>query len=160
MSNIGVHDFAIPHDFAQPTRDMVIIRMPMPPRYVGGIEIPDVARDMAQHNVMSGRVVAMGPVAFCYKDSDGNLNRHNVNKGDWVVIRPYAGTMLQGGKIQSTAGWRYVSSFQDVLAVLPADKMPDPDTLIWDDADPRVAAKPADIVRQAARQDFNFENKK
>lgn len=158
MSNIGVHDFAIPHEFVQPTRDIIIIRMPMPPRFIGQIEIPDLARDLAQHNVMAGRVVSMGPLAFHYKDGEGGLSVQSVNIGDWVVIRPYAGTMLQGGKIQLTSGWRYVSSFQDVLAIIPADKMPDPKTLIWDDTDPRVA--PATQPRVAANEHFNFENKK
>lgn len=151
--SIGVHDFAIPHEHVQPTRDMVIIRMPMPPRFVGSIEVPDLARDMAQHNVMAGRVVAMGPLAFQYKSNDG-LDRQKVDIGDWVVIRPYAGTLLQGGKIQMTSGWRYVSSFQDVLAIIPADKMPDPTTLIWDDNDPRVKTAPSSNTA------FDFANKK
>lgn len=155
--SIGVHDFAIPHEHVQPTRDMVIIRLPMPPRFVGGIEIPDVARDMAQHNVMAGRIVAKGPLAFKYKDGEG-LTAQEANIGDWVVIRPYAGTMLQGGKIQLTSGWRYVSSFSDILAVVPADKMPDPAMLIWDDNDPRVAPPVAPAV--AANADFNFNAKK
>lgn len=158
MSSIGVHDFAIPHEYVIPTRDMVIIRMPMPPRFVGAIEIPDLARDMAQHNVMAGRVVAMGPLAFHYKNGVGDLDRQDVKIGDWVVIRPYAGTMLQGGKIQLTSGWRYVSSFQDVLAIVPADKMPNPDTLIWDDADPRVQSVPTAGRRPGA--DFDFQNKR
>lgn len=158
MSGIGVHDFAIPHDWAQPTRDMVIIRMPMPPRFVGSIEVPDVLRDLAQHNVSAGRVVSKGPLAFSYKDGDGVVRFQKAEIGDWVVIRPYAGTLLQGGKIQHTSGWRYVSSFQDVLAILPAGKMPDPATLIWDDDDPRVTVtKP----RGGAVADaFDFQNKK
>ena len=142
MSNVGVHDFAIPHEFVQPTRDMIIIRMPLPPKMVGSVHVPDLVRDMAQHNVMAGRVVAMGPLAFTYKDGNG-LARQDVKIGDWVVIRPFAGTLMQGGKLQVTSGWRYVSSFQDVLGLLPADKMPDPSTLVWDDAEepPKTATR-------------------
>lgn len=141
MSNIGVHDFAIPHEHVQPTRDMVIIRLPLPPKVVGNVHIPDVVRDIAQHNVMAGRVVAMGPLAFTYKNGDGGLSIQAVKIGDWVVIRPFAGTLMQGGKLQINSGWRYVSSFQDVLAIIPSDKMPDPATLIWDDD--QDAIKPA-----------------
>jgi co-chaperonin GroES (HSP10) len=132
--SVGVHDFQIPHEHVIPTRDMVIIRIPMPPTHVGSIEIPAMARDLAHHNVMAGRVVNMGPLAFSYKDGEG-LNRQDVKIGDWVVIRPFAGTLMTGGKLQANSGWRYVSSFQDVIAIIPADKMPDPATLIWDDAE-------------------------
>lgn len=128
-----VHDFKIPHEYVQPTRDMVIVRLPMPPKMVGQIHIPDVSRDMMQHNVMAARIVAMGPMAFMYKDGEG-LTQQKADIGDWVIIRPFAGTMVQGGELQATAGWRYVSSFQDVIGVIPFDKMPDPATLIWDDA--------------------------
>lgn len=160
MSNIGVHDFAIPHDRAEPTRDMVIIRLPLPPKMVGSFHIPDLVRDMAQHNVMAGRVVKMGPLAFSYKDGEG-LSRQDVKVGDWVVIRPFAGTHVHGGKLQVTSGWRYVSSFQDVIAVLPADSMPDPATLLWDEAESQQgkegAAGPAP---GALVPDFNFNAKK
>lgn len=132
-----VHDFEIPHEHVTPTRDMVIIRIPLPPKFVGDkvkFEIPAQVRDLAQHNVQAGRIVAMGPIAFGYKSADG-WHRQEAEVGDWVVIRPFAGTMLQGGKINANSGWRYVSSFQDVLAIIPRDKMPDPDTLIWEDKD-------------------------
>lgn len=155
MSGIGVHDFAIPHEHVQPTRDMVIIRLPLPPKMVGRLHVPDLVRDMAQHNVMAGRVVNMGPLAFQYKDGEG-ISRQNVKIGDWVVIRPYAGTLIQGGKLQVTSGWRYISSFQDVLAIVPADKMPDPSTLIWDDDETDLPLPPA----LAAKADFNFSSTK
>ena len=71
MSNTGVHDFAIPHGHVKPTRDMVLVRLPLPPKMVGSIQVPEVYRDMAMHNVMVGRVVAMGPLAFVYKDAEG-----------------------------------------------------------------------------------------
>ena|ERR1700680_3467426 len=134
MSNIGVHDFAIPHDHVQPTRDMVLVRLPLSPKKVGSFFVPDGFRDMAQHNVMVGRVVAMGPLAFVYKDAKGGLSRQTVNVGDWVIFRPYAGTQTTGGKI-SISTWRYVSSFQDVIGLVPSDKMPDPKTLLWDEAE-------------------------
>jgi len=142
MSQFGVHDFEIPHEHAQPVRDMVIIRIPLPPKMVGSIHMPDMARDIMQHNVMAGRVVAMGPLAFTYKDVDG-LKRHDVKVGDWVVIRPFAGTLLQGGKLETLGGYRYVSSFQDIISVLPADKMPDPSALLWSEADEPAAPQAA-----------------
>jgi hypothetical protein len=158
---IGVHDFAIPHDRAQPTRDMVIIRLPLPPKMVGSLLVPDLVRDMAQHNVMAGRIVKMGPLAFTYKDGSG-LNVQEANVGDWVVIRPFAGTMLQGGKLQINSGWRYVSSFQDVIAVVPAADMPDPSTLLWDEDESQQGAEggATDIKASAkarAEEDFKFE---
>lgn len=131
--SIGVHDFAIPHEHVQPTRDIIIIRLPLPPKMVGSLHVPDLVRDMAQHNVMAGRIVSMGPVAFQYKDGNG-VTRQDAKIGDWVVIRPFAGTLLQGGKIQVNSGWRYVSSFQDVLAVIPAAHMPQAETLLWEDS--------------------------
>lgn len=160
--SIGTHDFAIPHEYVQPARDIVIVRMPLPPKMVGSVHVPELARDMAQHNVMAGRIVNMGPMAFQYKDgsgADGNgLARQDVKVGDWVVIRPYAGVMMQGGKFQVVNGYRYLSSFQDVLAVIPADKMPDPATLIWDDdAAETVRPVPPKIM---AEQQFSFDNKK
>jgi hypothetical protein len=133
--SIGVHDFQIPHDHVQPTRDMIIIRIPLPPTHVGSIEIPAMARDLAQHNVMAGRVVNMGPLAFSYKDGSDTLKKQDVKIGDWVVIRPFAGTLMTGGKLQANGGWRYVSSFNDVIATIPAEHMPDPATLLWDDAE-------------------------
>ena len=142
MSNVGVHDFAIPHEFARPVRDLIVIRLPLPPRAsAGGIKLPDMFRDMAQYNVMAGRIVSMGPLAFSYKDGSGNVAKEDVKVGDWVEFRPYAGTQTIGGKVTGLGNWRYLSTFQDVIAVLPADKMPDPATLIWDDEE--EAAKPA-----------------
>lgn len=153
MSGIGVHDFAIPHEYVQPTRDMVIIRLPLPPKMVGSLHVPDLVRDMAQHNVMAGRVVSMGPLAFSYKDGDGGLKKQDVSIGDWVVIRPFAGTHVQGGKLVLNSGWRYVSSFQDVLAIIPADRMPNPDTLLWEEED-------AQVPPSAKKSEFNFSNRK
>lgn len=142
MSNIGVHSFEVPHEYVQPTRDMVIIRIPFPPKKIGNIITPDITRDLMQHNVMAGRVVSMGPLAFVYKDADGNLSKQKVSIGDWVLIRPFAGTMMQGGKLQVNSGYRYVSSFQDVIGVIPGDKMPASETLEWTYEDEHAATPP------------------
>lgn len=149
MSSVGLYGFEIPHDFVQPTRDMVIIRIPFPPKKIGSMIVPQASRDLLAHNVMAGRVVAKGPLAFTYKDGDG-LKKQDVQVGDWVLIRPFAGTMIQGGQIMVTSGWRYVSSFNDVIGIIPADHMPEPETLLWDDdgstdeAPPTAKALPAD----------------
>ncbi len=119
---------------------MVIIRIPLPPSKIGSILTADITRDMMAHNVMAGRIVAMGPLAFQFKDGDG-LQRQKVEIGDWVLIRPFAGTMVQGGKLMANTGWRYVSSFSDVIGIIPFDRMPDPATLEWEHKD--VHAGPA-----------------
>ena len=149
MSDVGLYGFEIPHDFVQPTRDMVIIRIPFPPEKVGNIITPQTSRDLLAHNVMAGRIVAMGPLAFHYKDGDG-LSRQRVEKGDWVLIRPFAGTMVQGGQIMVTSGWRYVSSFQDVIGIIPSDMMPAPETLLWE----------AKNVHEKQQPHFDFNAKK
>ena len=142
MSDVGVHSFDIPHHHVTPTRDMVIINIPMPPKKIGSIITPDVTRDLLQHNVMAGRICAMGPIAFQYKTADG-VARQEANIGDWVLIRPFAGTLMGGvveaGKVQINSGFRYVSSFQDVIGILPAAAMPNPETLDWGDAKPQTA---------------------
>lgn len=155
MSDVGLYGFEIQHEFVQPTRDMVIIRIPFPPEKVGSIITPQMTRDLLAHNVMAGRIVAMGPLAFSYKDGDG-LKKQEVVIGDWVLIRPFAGTMVQGGQIMVTSGWRYVSSFQDVIGIIPSDKMPDPSTLQWEVKDVHAPQPP----KAAAKDHFNFDSKK
>lgn len=160
MSNIGVHDFSVPHGDVQPTRDMVLVRLPLPPKMVGGMIIPDMYRDLAVHNVMVGRVVAMGPLAFVYKDADGSLSRQPVKVGDWVIFRPYAGTQTIGGKVSGAGNWRYLSSFQDVIGLVPANKMPNPDTLLWDDEDKTAtpAPKPTESFGGEPRERVKVNN--
>jgi co-chaperonin GroES (HSP10) len=158
MSGIGVHDFAIPHEHVQPARDMIVIRLPLPPKMIGSMILPDLVRDMAQHNVMAGRIVKMGPMAFQYKDGNG-IATQSAKVGDWVVIRPFAGTLMQGGKLQVTNGWRYVSSFQDVLAVVPAEHMPASETLLWDEDESQQKTEGAAVVAKPVAE-FNFDNKK
>jgi co-chaperonin GroES (HSP10) len=144
MSNVGVHDFSIPHEHVRPTRDMVTIRLPLPPKMVGSLQIPETFREMAKHNIMVGRIVAMGPLAFVYKDANGDLTKQAVALGDWVTFRPYAGTQVMSGQVVGAGGsWRYISSFQDVIGIIPADKMPDPASLNWDDGDGSKTAAPA-----------------
>jgi co-chaperonin GroES (HSP10) len=121
MSNVGVHSFQIPHEHVQPTRDMVIVRIPLPPSKIGSILTPDITRDMMQHNVMAGRIVAMGPLAFQYRKGEDGFAAHDAKIGDWVLFRPFAGTMIQGGKLMATNGYRYVSSFNDVIGIISAE---------------------------------------
>lgn len=158
--SVGVHDFQIPHSYVQPMRDMVIIRVPLPPQKVGSVHVPQIVRDLAFHNVQAGRIVAMGPLAFSYKDENG-LQRQNVKIGDWVVIRQFAGTLMQGGKLQVQTGWRYVSSFQDVIGIIPADQMPAPETLLWDEEPSQQATEGGAVDPKAqAESDFSFNNAK
>lgn len=125
---------------------MISVRLPMPPRKSrGGIITPDVTRDLMAHNVQAGMVFAKGPLAFVYK-ADGVEKTQKINVGDWVLFRPFAGTMIQGGQVMLTSGWRYMSSFNDVIGIIPAAHMPDPATLDWggtEDSEP-------------AQDDFNF----
>ena len=154
MSSVGLYGFEIPHEFVTPTRDMVLIRIPFPPEKVGSVFTPELTRELMAHNVTAGRVVAMGPLAFTYKDADG-LKRQDVNVGDWVLFRPYAGTMVQAGQLMITSGWRYMSTFQDVIGILPTDKMPDPATLIWEQHSVHDVS-----TSKPVKVDFTFDNKK
>lgn len=162
-----VHSFSIPHDKVEPTRDMIVIRLPRPPEKVGSIHIPGQSRDLAQHNVMAGRIVKMGPLAFQYKTvneaGETVMKTQRANVGDWVIIRPFAGTMVQGGQIMATTGWRYVSSFADVISVIPAADMPDASTLLWDEDESQQATEGAavDLKAQKAKTvtaAFDFNN--
>lgn len=155
MSDVGLYGFEIPHEFVQPTRDMVIIRIPFPPEKIGSIITPDMTRELLAHNVMAGRIVAMGPIAFSYKDGEG-LSRQDANIGDWVLIRPFAGTMVQGGQIMVTSGWRYVSSFQDVIGIIPANKMPAPEALLWDAVNVHEPSNP----KRSVPDHFAFDGRK
>lgn len=149
MSNTSVHGFDIPHEHVQPTRDMVVIQIPMPPsKSKGGIITPDMTRDLLAHNVMAGRITKMGPLAFTYKDADG-LQKQEAKIGDWALIRPFAGTMIQGGTIMVNCGYRYISSFQDIIGIIPASQMPLPSELEWEvNATPDVEKAPG----------FDFDN--
>jgi len=145
---IGVHDFEIPHEHVKPTRDMVIIRIPVPPVLLGStgkLVVPQQFRDLASHNIQAGRIVAMGPLAFSYKNGEG-ISRQEVNIGDWVIIRTYAGTELRGGKLAVNTGWRYVSSFNDVIGLIPSDKMPAPETLLWSEDEAQELLKQSAVA--------------
>lgn len=155
--SVGVHSFEIPHEHVKPCRDMVIIRIPLPPEKVGSVHVPQMVRDMMQHNVMYGIVVACGPLAFSYKDDKG-LQRGDAGPGDWVIIRPFAGTLMQGGKVDVNCGYRYVSSFSDVIGVIPADKFPAHDQFIWEE--PNAAPDFKFTDKRAGAPGFDFDNSK
>jgi hypothetical protein len=158
--SIGVNQFEVPHAIVRPTRDMVIIRIPAAPRTVGDkvkFIVPDASRELAQHNIAYGVIHALGPLAFTYKDGNG-LAKQDAKVGDWALIRPFAGTLMAGGKLVSTFGWRYVSSFQDIIGILPAADMPDVSLFEWDTEEGEDATLSKPAAKAAA--DFNFNAKK
>lgn len=159
MSN-SVYGFDIPHEHGEPTRDLIAIQIPYPPSRVGSVLIPDISRQLGEHGVQAGIIRQMGPLAFQYKDGNG-LARQEANIGDWVLIRWGAGTMFQAGRgvLNAVGGWRYLSSFQDVIKVIPAKYMPDPATLEWTDTGVVDAAREATMGKNAA-PDFNFDGRK
>jgi hypothetical protein len=119
-----IHGFSVPHDKARPTGASISVEIPSPPRRVGAIITPEQARDVLQHNVVCGKIIKMGPLAFVYRDADGTDKREDVSIGDWVTFRPYAGTILQpDGKVGAIGGVRYLSSHRDVLATYAAGDM-------------------------------------
>jgi hypothetical protein len=132
---MSIYGFDIPHDAGEPCRDIIAVQIPYPPSKVGSILIPDLARQLGEHGVQAGIIRAMGPMAFTYKDGEG-LKRQRADIGDWVLIRWGAGTMFQAGKgiLNSISGWRYLSTFQDVIKIIPASAMPEASTLEWTDA--------------------------
>ena len=132
---MSIYGFEIPHLKIKPARDYISIQLPFPPRRIGSIVTPDIWREFGQHAVQAGIIRAMGPLAFHYKDG-GGLTKQDANLGDWVVIRWGAGTMFQATKgIVVSGGWRYVSSFNDVIGIIAASDMPDPSTLEWEEGD-------------------------
>ena len=136
----SIYGFDLPHHEGTPCRDLIAIQIPYPPSMVGNVHIPDTARAMGEHGVQAGVIRQMGPMAFTYKDFDEKtqtemLRRQPASIGDWVLIRWGAGTIFQQGRgiLNAIGGWRYLSSYQDVIKVIPADKMPAEDTLEWTD---------------------------
>lgn len=152
-STVGVHDFTIPHEHVRPTREMVVVQLPLPPQKVGSMIIPEMFRVIAKHNVMAGRVVALGPLAFWFKDGKGEMTRDDVKVGDWVIFRPFAGTQVMGGKVAGS-NWRNLSSYTDIIGVIPPDKMPDPATLLWTEEETEAVAPkpPANAVPENVRE--------
>ena len=132
---MSTYGFDIPHLKVQPSRDIIAIQIPYPPSMVGSILIPDVSRDLGQHGVQAGIIRAMGPLAFMYKDGNGLSQKQSASIGDWVLIKWGAGTIFVAGRgvLNAIGGWRYISSFGDVIGILPAVDMPDPSTLEWMD---------------------------
>ena len=132
---MSIYGFEIPHHKVQPARDIIAIQLPLPPRKIGSVITPDMWRDLGQHGVQAGVIRAMGPLAFNYKDGQG-LTKQQANLGDWVLIRWGAGTMFQASKgIVVTGGWRYISSFNDVIGIILASDMPATETLEWEEGD-------------------------
>jgi hypothetical protein len=130
----SIYGFEIPHEEGEPCRDLITVQIPYPPSKVRSIWIPDISRDLGQHGVQAGIIRQMGPMAFKYKDGNG-LTQQRAAIGDWVLIRWGAGTLFSAGRgiLAAVGGWRYLSSFNDVIKIIPADKMPDPATLEWTD---------------------------
>lgn len=151
------YGFEIPHGKVAPSRDIVSIQIPYPPSKVGNLLIPDIARDLGQHGVQTGIIRAMGPLAFAYKDGDG-LSRQSASVGDWVLIKWGAGTIFQAGKgiLNAVGGWRYISSFNDVIGVIPAADMPDPATLEWTDEGMQQIVQTIKAGPAAAAPGFDF----
>jgi len=143
----SIYGFDIPHDKGEPCRDLIAVQIPYPPSKINSVIIPDIARQLGEHGVQAGIIRQMGPIAFQYKDSEG-VAKQNAKIGDWVLIRWGAGTMFQAGRgiLNAVGGWRYLSTFQDVIKVIPAEDMPNPATLEWTDqgVDPALtgAAQP------------------
>jgi hypothetical protein len=150
--NVSIYGFEIPHDKGEPCRDIIAIQLPYPVKKIGSVHLPDVFRDVAQHGTQAGIIRQMGPLAFQYKDGEG-LKRQAASIGDWVLIKWGAGTMFQAGRgILTEGGWRYLSSFGDVIKIIPAADMPDPATLCWTDS-------PEDNVAVPSKVDpFAFDN--
>jgi len=132
---MSLYGFELPHTKVRPARDIIAIQIPLPPRRIGSVLTPDTFRELGQHGVQAGIIRAMGPLAFNYKDGTG-LTKQDANIGDWVLIRWGAGTMFQATKgIVVTGGWRYISSFNDVIGIIGAADMPAPETLEWEEGD-------------------------
>lgn len=130
----SIYGFDIPHDQGTPCRDLIAVQIPYPPSKIGSLIIPDISRQLGEHGVQAGIIRQMGPLAFTYKDHNG-LSKQDAEVGDWVLMRWGAGTMFQAGRgiLNAIGGWRYLSSFQDVIKVIPASAMPDAATLEWTD---------------------------
>lgn len=155
----SLYGFDIPHHEGEPCRDLIAVQIPYPPSKVRSVWIPDISRQLGEHGVQAGVIRQMGPMAFRYKDGDG-VSRQTANIGDWVLIRWGAGTMFQAGQgiLNAIGGWRYLSSFNDVIKIIPAKFMPKEKDLEWTDVGvvdfvPGKEPKPG-------KNDFNFSSKK
>lgn len=131
---MSVYGFDIPHHKGTPCRDYIAIQIPYPPSKFRSIWIPDITREINSSAVQAGIIRQFGPLAFRNR-IDGQNVMMDVKVGDWALIRWGAGTWFQAGKgiINSVGGWRYLSTFNDVIKIFPAEDMPDPATLNWTD---------------------------
>lgn len=142
---MSLYGFEIPHEKVKPVADKIIVRMPFPPKKIGNILTPDIWRELSQHGHQAGLIHSMGPMAFKFKDFDTergeHLARFNARIGDWVLVKWGAGTMFQASKgIVTEGGWRYLSSYNDVVGIISAEDMPDPATLTWDESETAMDA--------------------
>lgn len=147
--------FDIPHDKGTPLRDIITVQCPFPAKKIGNVWTADISREMAQHTHQMGIIRQIGPLAFKYKDGDG-LVTQPASIGDWVLFKWGAGTTFIAGRgvTQPVGGYRYLSSFNDVIKVIPATDGPDPAMLAWvDDGD--------DIgdALDNKQNDFNFDSR-
>lgn len=139
MSADSLLGFDIPHDKGTPVRDIITVQCPFPAKKIGSVWTAAISRDMAQHTHQMGIIRQIGPLAFKYKVGDGEaLATHPAAIGDWVLFKWGAGTtfIAARGVAQPVGGYRYLSSFNDVIKVIPAADGPDPAKLVWvDDGD-------------------------
>jgi hypothetical protein len=159
----SLYGFDIPHDEGEPCRDLIAIQIPYPPSKVRSVWIPDVSRALGSHGVQAGVIRQMGPLAFLHKKF-GEEHCQRAEIGDWVLIRWGAGTMFQGGRglLNAVGGWRYVSTFQDIIKVIPAAAMAKvlPPDLEWTDEGVVDGIDFPSAIGKAPAPDFNFNAKR
>jgi len=131
---MSIFGYEIPHEHMHCIADKIKVQMPYPPRKIGSILTPDSWREISQHSHQMGIVREAGPLAFVYKTLEGGNAKHLIEIGDWVMFKWGAGTSFNPGRgVVVSGGWRYLSSFNDLVGWCEAKYMPDPATLCWDD---------------------------
>jgi hypothetical protein len=150
MSTMG---FDIPHDKGTPLRDIITVQCPFPAKKIGSVWTPAISRELSQHTHQMGIIRQMGPMAFKFNDGDG-MKTHDAKVGDWVLFKWGAGTTFLAGRGVSmpVGGYRYLSSYADVIKVIPAADGPDPATLSWVDDGDDIG----DALDHNKQSDFNF----
>jgi hypothetical protein len=162
MSSVGLYGFEIPHDFVQPTRDMVIIRMPLPPKKIGSIITPQTSRDCWRSTTSWPAASSpWGRWPSAYKDGDGlKRRRRRWRLGHDPPVRRHA--WYRAARSWSPAAGATSPAFQDVIGIIPADKMPDPETLLWDERRSRARPGAGEVaaVGRHRRARAKWSNKK
>jgi hypothetical protein len=131
---MSLFGYEIPHEHVECIADKIKVQMPYPPRRIGSILTPDSWRELSQHTHQMGIVRSAGPLAFTYKDGEGGLAKHKIEVGDWVMFKWGAGTSFNPSRgVVVSGGWRYLSSFNDVIGWCKPEYMPDPATMCWED---------------------------